>query len=64
LLVFCLNDLSVGDIGLFMSPTITVLESIYALRAIRVFLMWMDIPVFDEYLLRILLYEKSFKYLL
>jgi hypothetical protein len=39
LLIFCLDDLSIGDSQVFRSPTITVLVSICALRAIRVFLM-------------------------
>jgi hypothetical protein len=35
-LIFCLDDLSIDDRGVFRSPSITVLTSICALRAIRV----------------------------
>jgi hypothetical protein len=38
-LIFCLDDLSIGDRGLLMSPTITVLELIYIFRSFRVCLM-------------------------
>jgi hypothetical protein len=38
-LIFCLDDLSIGDRGLLKSPTTTVLESIYAFRSFRVCLM-------------------------
>jgi hypothetical protein len=36
LLIFCLDDLSIGDNGVFRSPTVTVLASICVLRPIRV----------------------------
>jgi hypothetical protein len=36
LLIFCLEDLSIGDSRVFRSPTITVLVSVCVLRAIRV----------------------------
>jgi hypothetical protein len=39
LLIFCLDDLSVGDRGVLKSPTTTVLESIYTFRFFRVCLM-------------------------
>jgi hypothetical protein len=37
-LFFCLDDLSIGDRGVLMSPTTTVLESIFAFRPFRVWL--------------------------
>jgi hypothetical protein len=37
LLIFCLDDLSIGHSGVFQAPTITVLASICAFGAIRVF---------------------------
>jgi hypothetical protein len=37
LLIFYLDDLSIGDSGVFRSPTITVLGSICALRFINFF---------------------------
>jgi hypothetical protein len=36
LLIFCFDDLSIGDGGVLKSPTTTVLESIYAFRSFRV----------------------------
>jgi hypothetical protein len=36
---FCFDDLSIGDRGVLKSPTITVLESMYAFRSFRVCLM-------------------------
>jgi hypothetical protein len=54
LFIFCLDNLCVGNIGVFSSPTITVLVSICALMAIRIFfLMLMNVPVFRAYMLRI-----------
>jgi hypothetical protein len=50
--LFCLDDLSVDDSGVFMSLTIAVLAFICALRAIRVFLMCRGAPVFGAYMLR------------
>jgi hypothetical protein len=38
LLIFCLVDLSMGDNGICMSPTITVLGSICALKSITAFI--------------------------
>jgi hypothetical protein len=38
LLIFCLDDLSLGDSGAFRSPTITVLAFICVLRALDIFL--------------------------
>jgi hypothetical protein len=37
LLIFCLDDLSIGDSGILRSPPITGLRSICALRSISVF---------------------------
>jgi hypothetical protein len=34
-LIFCLDDLSIGERGVLKSPTTTVLESIYHLRSFR-----------------------------
>jgi hypothetical protein len=39
LLIFCLDDLPIGDMGVLRSPTMTVLESIYAFRSFKVRLM-------------------------
>jgi hypothetical protein len=39
LLIFCVDNLSIGDRGVLKSPTTTVLESIYAFRSFRVYLM-------------------------
>jgi hypothetical protein len=39
LLIFCLNDLSIGDRGILKPPTATVLESICALKSFSVCLM-------------------------
>jgi hypothetical protein len=39
LLIFCLDDLSIGDRGVLKSLTTTVLESIYVFRSFRVCLM-------------------------
>jgi hypothetical protein len=38
-LIFCLDDLSIGDRRVLKSSTTTVLESIYAYRSFRVSLM-------------------------
>jgi hypothetical protein len=38
-LIFCLDDLSIGDRGVLMSPTTTVLEFINVFRFFRVCLM-------------------------
>jgi hypothetical protein len=38
-LIFCLDDLSIGDRGILKSLTVTVLESICAFRSFRVYLM-------------------------
>jgi TRAP-type uncharacterized transport system fused permease subunit len=38
-LIFCLDDLSVGDRGVLKSPTTTVLEFIYVFMSFRVCLM-------------------------
>jgi hypothetical protein len=39
LLIFCLDDLSIGNRGVLRSPTTTVLESVYVFRSFRVCLM-------------------------
>jgi hypothetical protein len=35
-MIFCLDDLSIGDRAVLRSPTTTVLESIYAFRPFRI----------------------------
>jgi hypothetical protein len=51
LLLFCVDELSTGDSGVF---TITALASICAVRAIRVFyfLMYVGVPMFGACMLR------------
>jgi hypothetical protein len=39
LLIFCLDDLSIGYTGVLKSPTTTVLESVYVFSSFRVYLM-------------------------
>jgi hypothetical protein len=39
LLIFCLDDLSIGERGILKSPTTTVLESICVFKSFRVCLM-------------------------
>jgi hypothetical protein len=39
LLIFCVDDLSIGDRGVLKSPTTTILESIYAFKSFSVCLM-------------------------
>jgi hypothetical protein len=39
LLIFCLDDLSIGDRGVLKSPTITVLGSICAFKSFGLFFM-------------------------
>jgi hypothetical protein len=36
LLIFCLDDLSIGDIGVLKSPTTTMLESICAFKSFSI----------------------------
>jgi hypothetical protein len=38
-MIFCLDDLSIGDRGVLKSPITTVLESIYTFRPFQVCLM-------------------------
>jgi hypothetical protein len=42
LLIFCLNDLSISDIGILKYPSTTVLESICAFKSFSVCLMKLD----------------------
>jgi hypothetical protein len=39
-LIFCLNDLSIGDREVLKSPTSTVFESIYVFRSFRIWWNW------------------------
>jgi hypothetical protein len=39
LLIFCLDDLPIGDRGVLKSPTTTGLESIFVFRSLRICLM-------------------------
>jgi hypothetical protein len=52
LLTFFLDDLSIGDSGVFGSPTITVLGSICVFKFITVFLMYLDVPTFGTCMLK------------
>jgi hypothetical protein len=55
LLIFCLDDLSVGDKGVLKSPTTTVLESIHAFRSFRVCLMKLGVLKLGAYRLIIVI---------
>jgi hypothetical protein len=49
LLIFCLDDLSIGDREVLKSPTTTVLESICAFKSFRVCLMKLGTLIVDAY---------------
>jgi hypothetical protein len=55
LLIFCLDDLSIGDRGLLKSPTTTVLESICAFKSFSVYLMKLDALTLGAYRLIIVI---------
>jgi hypothetical protein len=55
LLIFCLDDLSTGGRGVLKSPTITVLESIYAFQSFSVCLMKLGSLTFGAYRLIIII---------
>jgi hypothetical protein len=55
LLIFCLDDLSIGDRGVLKSSTTTVLESIYAFKSFSVCLMKLGALTLGAYRLLILL---------
>jgi hypothetical protein len=54
-LIFCLDDLSIGDRGVLKSPTTTVLESICAFRFFRVCLMKLGALMLGAYRLIIVI---------
>jgi hypothetical protein len=54
-LIFCLDDLSIGDKGVFKSPTATVLDFIYVFRSFRVCLMKLGALTLDAYRLIIVI---------
>jgi hypothetical protein len=55
LLIFCLDDLSVGDRGVLKSPTTTVLESICAFKSFSLCLMKLGILTLGAYMLIIVI---------
>jgi hypothetical protein len=50
-----LDDLSIGDRGVLKSPTTTVLESIYAFKSFRVYLMKLGALILGAYKLIIVI---------
>jgi hypothetical protein len=48
-LIFCLDDISIGDRGVLKSPTNTVLESMYAFRSSKVCLMKLGVLMLGAY---------------
>jgi hypothetical protein len=55
LLIFCLDDLSIGYRGVLKSPTTTVLEAIYTFRSFRVRLMKLGALMLGAYRLIIVI---------
>jgi hypothetical protein len=55
LLIFCLDELSIGDRGVLNSPTITVLEFIYGFRSFRVCLIKLGELTLGAYMLIIII---------
>jgi hypothetical protein len=55
LLIFCLDNLSVGDRGVLKSPTTTVLESICDFKFFNVYLMKLGALTLDAYKLIIVI---------
>jgi hypothetical protein len=55
LLIFCLDDLSIGDKGVLKSPTTIVLESICAFKSFRVCLMKLGALMLGAYTLKIVI---------
>ena len=55
LLIFCLEDLSIFDSGVWMSPTIIVLLSISFLKSSKIFFIYLGAPVLGAYILRMFL---------
>jgi hypothetical protein len=54
-LIFCSDDLSIGDKGVLRSPTITVLEFIYVFRSFRACLMKLGALMLGAYSLIIVI---------
>jgi hypothetical protein len=54
-LIFCLNDLSIGDRGVLKSPTTTVLESKCAFKSFRVCLVKLGVLILGAYRLIIVI---------
>ena len=50
LLIFCLDDLSTGEIDLLKSPSITVLLSISPYMAVSIYLMYLGVPMLGVYI--------------
>jgi hypothetical protein len=55
LLIFCFDDLSIGDRGLLKSPTTTVLKFTYVFRSFRVCLMKLGALLLGAYRLIIVI---------
>jgi hypothetical protein len=54
-LLFCLDDLSLGDRGVLKPPTTTVLESICSFKSFRVCLVKLGALILDSYRLIIVI---------
>jgi hypothetical protein len=54
-LIFCLDDLSIGDKGVLKSPSTTVLTSVYVFRSFRVCLMKLGALMLGAYRLLIVI---------
>jgi hypothetical protein len=55
LLIFCLDDLSISDRGVFKSPTTTVLESICGFKSFSMWLMKLGVLTLGAYRLIIVI---------
>jgi hypothetical protein len=55
-LIFCLDDLSIGDRGVLNSPTTTVLESICSFQSFSVYLMKLGALTLGAYRLIIFIF--------
>ena len=49
-LIFCLEDVSIFDSGVLMSPTIIVLLSISFLKSSKIFFMYLGAPMLGAYI--------------
>jgi hypothetical protein len=54
-LIFCLDDLSIGDREVLKPPTTTVLESVYVFRSFRVCLLKLGVLTLGAYRLIIVI---------